>query len=133
MVNEAGRTAAVREIVILIVILASGCTNWRTLETPDPPEAVARIGVNDTVNSVTHDGNQYEIRVAAVKEDALIGTDNEQILIDAIHIIKVKHFDAADTGDRCQAPAPGASSAESLRAPSPALLLPGRCHVPCRR
>ena len=84
--------------VILIAILASGCTTWRTMETPDPREAVARIGVNDTVKIVTRDGSRYKFRVASVKKDALIGTDNERIPIDDIHIIKVKHFDAAGTG-----------------------------------
>jgi hypothetical protein len=84
--------------VILSIALASGCTSWKTLEDPNPRNAIAALHVNDTVQIVTHDGGQYQFQVAAIQEDAVIGNGNERIPIDDIHIIDVKRFDAVETG-----------------------------------
>jgi hypothetical protein len=85
-------------LILICAFVATGCTNWRTLETPEPREAVAQISVNDEVKIVAADGSTYEFRVAAIKDDAVIGNNNERVLIEDIKIVEVRRFAAGKTG-----------------------------------
>ena len=80
-------------LITMILQVAAGCTSMRTIENPDPRAAAAVLAVGDTVQVITKNGGKLRFTIAAIEADALIGTRDERVSIDEIHIVSVKRFD----------------------------------------
>jgi hypothetical protein len=78
----------------LLACLAAGCTSMRTVQTPEPREAVAVLAPGDTVQLVMADGSKLRLTVAAIEADELVGTRGERVAIDDLHIVSVRRFDS---------------------------------------
>jgi hypothetical protein len=82
---------------VLVLLLLGGCTSMRTVQTPDPREAVKVLSVGDTVQVVMADSQKLRFRIAGIEEDYLVSTKGERVAIDDMRIVSVRRFDQGNS------------------------------------
>lgn len=70
-----------------------GCTSVRVLEKPSAETMHQKLAVGDEAVITTDTGKRYELRITALKEDALLGrdADNQQYKVHFNAIQSVEH------------------------------------------
>jgi len=81
--------------LLALVAMTGGCTSMRGVDEPGT-QARQRVEVGETVRVHTSDAREYEFRVTAVDDDALIGKD-VRVPFDDIERLEVRELDGWKT------------------------------------